>query len=204
MKISNLFSLYSLLKTGPLRESGWFRSMKEKSPVDSDGKPIPWYTYPAIEFLGKRVGKSMTVFEYGCGNSTIWWAERVREVVSVEHDKNWYERICPRVPGNVQLFHIDLEYGGEYSKKVTEYEKTFDIIIIDGRDRTNCARNSLKSLKPDGVVIWDNSDRQEYKEGYEFLNRYGFRKLEFTGLVPAFNEKSETGIFYRDNNCLSI
>lgn len=204
LKFLGLYPIYSLLRSGPLKESGWFRSMKEGSPVNLDGKPIPWFTYPAIEFLEKRVCTTMTVFEYGCGNSTMWWANRVQEVVSVEHDKIWYENIHKIVPSNVNLFHIELEYGGKYSKKIIEYDRYFDIVIIDGRDRVNCAKNSLKSLKPDGIIIWDNSDRPEYKEGYDFLKQHGFGKIEFIGLVPAIIQKGETGIFYRDKNCFSI
>lgn len=29
------------------------RSMNEKVCIDRDGKPLPWYTYPAIEYLSQ-------------------------------------------------------------------------------------------------------------------------------------------------------
>jgi hypothetical protein len=35
----------------------------------------------------------MTVFEYGSGGSTLFWASRVKKVVSIEHETEWYERI---------------------------------------------------------------------------------------------------------------
>jgi hypothetical protein len=35
----------------------------------------------------------MRVFEYGAGGSTLFWAKRVREVVSIEHDRMWGERV---------------------------------------------------------------------------------------------------------------
>ncbi len=204
LKVLDIYSAISLKWSGPLKEDGWFRSYEEGDSVDADGQPLPWITYPAIEFLKRRVGKEMTVFEYGCGSGTLWWSSKVKEVVSVEHDKDWYQKILAVKPSNVSIYQIDLETDGEYAKKITEFENRFDIIIIDGRDRVNCARNSLEALKSDGVIIWDNSDRSEYQDGYEFLLRNGFKKIEFVGMCPVVNIKTETAIFYKNSNNLGI
>lgn len=204
LKNLNLYSLYSLKKSGPLYEDGWFRSVEENRCVDLYGNPVPWFTYPAIDFLVKRIHPDMTVFEYGCGGSTLWWASRVKKVISVEHDKSWYDKISRHIPANVSLIYADLEIDGAYSEKAAEYGQEFNIIVIDGRDRVNCALKSLKALKPDGVIIWDNSDRKDYEEGYRFLFDQGFKKIEFVGMAPIVNMKVETGIFYRPENCLNI
>jgi len=50
---------------------------------------IPWITFSAIHFLDKILRKEMTVFEYGSGGSTIYFAQRVRKVFSIEHDDEW-------------------------------------------------------------------------------------------------------------------
>jgi hypothetical protein len=200
----NLPSIYSLYKTGPLKDDGWFRSCRDHTSVDANGNPIPWITYPAIEFLGKRINKQLSVFEYGCGNSTLWWASRVKEVISVEHDKRWYDKFAPIVPQNVTINHVALEYGGAYAKQITAYKKQFDIIVIDGRDRINCAVIGLDSIKNEGVIILDNSDRRKYEGIIKLLQDKGFRKIEFIGMCPAVNLKSETAIFYKDNNVLNI
>jgi len=187
-----------------LKDDGWFRSFTEEASIDAEGDPVPWFTYPAIEFIKKRINKDLLVFEYGCGGSTLWWASRVKEVVSVEHDEKWYKKISSSIPDNVFIIHIELEYGGNYSKKIKEFNNKFDIVVIDGRDRVNCALNCLDALKPDGVVIWDNSDRTEYMGGYNFLLEHGFKKIEFVGMCPVVNFKSETAIFYRQNNIFNI
>jgi hypothetical protein len=204
LKKLDLYSLFSLKRTGPLKEDGWFRSFREEACVDAGGNPLPWVTYPAMEFLKKRVHAGMSIFEYGCGESTLWWSSRVKEVISVEHDRDWYEKMAHRIPRNVNLVHIELEYGGAYSKKIMEYREKFDIVIVDGRDRVNCVVNSLGALKPCGVFVFDNSDRKEYEKGCRFLFEHGFRKIEFIGFAPIVNMKSETGIFFRTNNCLGI
>jgi len=68
-----------------LTESGWVESAAEKMPLRA-GEPVPWYTYSAIAFLEAIVEPHFRVFEFGAGNSTLYWEKRVREVVSVEHD----------------------------------------------------------------------------------------------------------------------
>ena len=187
-----------------LHEIGWFKSVEEQLPVDRDGNCLPWYTYPVISFLNEKIQSDMTVFEYGSGNSTFWWSEKVFSVVSYEHDFGWYSSLKERVPSNVKYRHCDLESGGEYSKAILEYNDRFNIVVIDGRDRVNCAKNSLGALRENGLIIWDNSDREEYQEGYSYLMQNGFRRLDFEGFGPINAYKWRTSIFYRSNNCFGI
>ena len=51
---------------------GFFKSVLRRASIDRRGLPIPWYTYPAIDFLVQIDFSDKTVFEYGCGNSTLW------------------------------------------------------------------------------------------------------------------------------------
>lgn len=185
-------------------DSGWVASVREGMPVDKDGKVLPWFTYPSIAFLGPRLRADMCVFEYGSGNSTRWWSERVAKVVSCEHDKAWHERMRPLLPANVDYRHFELEEGGAYSQEILRHRAEFDIVVIDGRDRVNCARNCLGALRPGGVVVWDNSDRDIYAAGYEFLVASGFRRLDFWGMGPINNYAWCTSVFYRPDNRLGI
>lgn len=197
---------YTMLRemTGYFVSSGWFKSVEMGLPVDAEGKPLPWYTYSFIDFIGDRIRPNMKVFEYGSGNSTLWWSQRVEAVVACEHDKPWYDTISDKVPENVDYRYCDLEYGGKYSQLILSFAAEFDCVIIDGRDRVNCAKNILSALKEEGVVIWDNSDREKYAEGYSFLQTNGFRRLDFWGLGPIGRKPWCTSIFYRRTNCLGI
>ena len=204
MRSTGLYAAYSLLTQGPLREDGWLRSFREGHPVDAAGEPVPWLTYPAIEFLAARVRPEWCVFEYGAGASTRWWARRVAEVVSVEHDREWYERVRGGLPANVSLRHVSLETGGEYSRSAAAKPGRFDVVVIDGRDRVNCARAAMVGVNATGVIVWDNSDRPEYAEGHALLVAAGWRKVPFVGMAPVFNQKSETAVYYRDGNVLGL
>jgi len=146
----------------------------------------------------------MDVFEFGSGNSTLWWAERVASVMSVEHDPHWAEQIAARIPENVTLHHVPLEEDGDYCRTTSRTRHKFHVIVIDGRDRVNCARHCLHALRDDGVVIWDDSQRSRYRSGYRFLGRRHFKQLTFSGLGPMAPAPWETSVFYRAGNCFDL
>ncbi len=188
-----------------LKVKGWYQSRYTNIPVDGKGEAIPWYTYPSLYFLEQRVQKDFLVFEYGSGQSTIWFSNRVNKVVSLEHDLAFHEFLKPKLKNleNVDLIYEPLD-NDQYSRKILDYESAFDIIVIDGRERVKCAKNSLVALKENGVIIWDNSEREIYQEGYDFLIEKGFKRLDFAGMGPIDHSEWCTSIFYKDNNCLGL
>ncbi|MCF8011981.1 MAG: hypothetical protein K9L17_12495 [Clostridiales bacterium] len=180
---------------------GWIKSFYEQKPVDKQGNPIPWWTYSCIYFLEKRINNNLTVFEYGSGYSTIWLSERVKKVISVEHDLRWLNKINKIIPQNVKIFHKDCEKG--YEKEILNHG-LFDMVIIDGINRVKCAKFAIHALNHEGIIVWDDRERDKYKEGIEKLKSYGFKEICFTGLKPVNKFINKTSIMYRDNNCLKI
>lgn len=83
---------------------GWTRA-PEDGPVAADGSPLPWITYPAIHVLAKLARPAMRVFEFGCGHSSLWWAARVAEVASIDHDEAWAARVRQRAASNQTVLH---------------------------------------------------------------------------------------------------
>src|SRR4051812_13882826 len=72
-------------------QSGHFLSSLRMMAVAKNGAPLPWYSYPCIEFLKHRDYRDKVVLEFGGGQSTLWWAQRARRVVTLEGDQQWYE-----------------------------------------------------------------------------------------------------------------
>ena len=201
---ARLLELYFFSKKY-LTPKGWFLSRFLLTAVDQNKVPLPWFTYASIHFITQKLeNTSFKVFEYGSGNSTLWFAPKVKSVVSVEHDKSFFDLKLQEISAlnNVDYQHITLAEG--YSDKILEFTNEFDIVVIDGRDRVACAKNCIKALKQDGIVIWDNSDRDEYAEGYAHLTNNGFKKINFHGLGPINHREWETSIFYRSENCFNI
>lgn len=186
-----------------LNASGWFKSALTRMPQDADGAPLPWYTYAAIAFLSPRVTHDMDVFEYGSGQSTLWWAARAGSVTSCEHDAGWFARMRAHVPANVDYQYRALGEGG-YAAAITTSARRYDVVVIDGRERVACAPYALTALKHGGVIVWDNSDRARYAEGHALLAASGFKRLDFWGMGPVNTDGWCTSVFYRDGNVLAI
>ncbi len=49
--------------------------------------------FPAVEQLDEILTAESRVFEYGSGGSTVYFAQRAREVVSIEHEPSWHGRV---------------------------------------------------------------------------------------------------------------
>ena len=193
-----------LSSTSGLRQLGWGLSRKLGVPVDQDGEPIPWYTYPSIRFLEPRIPTDAVVFEYGSGQSTLWWAKRTAKVVSVEHNREWADRLRRRLPDKAEVLFHDAQ-SDAYVQAANRYGGRYDIVVIDGRRRVKSVMNCLDGLSERGVIIWDNSEREYYRGGYEFLAENGFKPpLNFYGLGPINTEEWCTSVFYKGGNCLGI
>ena len=187
-----------------LRATGWTLSYKTKSAVDAEERPIPWYRYAAIDFLDERAAPDQRVFEFGCGNSTLWWAERTGSVTAVEHNPEWARKVAAEAPENVTVLEVELERDGEYCRTPLRLDGEFDVVIVDGRDRVNCGIQCLDALSPRGVIVWDDSHRRRYQVGLRHLEKQGFRRVRFTGLGPISPESGETSILYRSDNCFRL
>ncbi|HMB97593.1 MAG TPA: hypothetical protein VKM36_03865 [Balneolaceae bacterium] len=185
-----------------LKSVGWFRSFRTGQSVDLDGKPIPWFTYGAIELLEERIPASAIVFEYGCGWGTQWWAEKTEAVDAVEHDIIWYEEITAKLPENVRVWYREL--GIDYENAISESGRIYDIIVVDGKNRTACCEKSLLHLAENGVFILDDTDRIKQQDAIKLLKEKGFRQLRFRGFSPIEFMECETSIFYRDGNLLAL
>jgi len=193
------------LEKGFLDEIGWTASFKKDVPVDKNGNPIPKLCYSMIFFLKERITINMMIFEFGSGQSTLFFSKLAKKVVTVEHDKNWFERINSQVPDNVDLKFCELKGNPPYFRAASDYGENFDVIIIDGRDRVNCVFDSYKALKDEGVVIFDDSYREEkYDKAFSFLKEKGFKTLSFHGISPGCLLDHKSTIFYRDKNVFNI
>lgn len=217
----NPSQMVELFISNYLKTTGWLTSIQNKEAVNNT-RPIPWYTYPALSFLSKIVSRDMKVFEYGCGNSTLWWADHAKSVYSVEHDKNYIDYIQTKLPSNAMVAwspedtpvddvyhgltsdllkiipepvinfpHQKMLARGLLNKEFLAYaieafrHGPYDIIVIDGMARVLTACLAADLVRDTGIIIFDNSDREEYSFAYEYLEKHGFVRIDFWGPGPV-------------------
>lgn len=146
-------TLSKLLRNGPRATlTGLSRKLLDKRPDQ------PWISYDAAEAIDRHIDKTSCVLEFGSGMSTAWYATRAGHVLSIEHDAEWFAAVSHRLASltNAELrlcetreVYLDIEDG-----------ELFDLIMIDGAWRDDCARLATQHLAPGGVIYCDNTDKQ--------------------------------------------
>jgi predicted O-methyltransferase YrrM len=150
-----------------------------------------------------RVKRTDTVFEFGAGYSTAWYGQHAKQVIAVEHNPRWLDDVRTMVSSNVTLLFrttsgtdATVEGDSSYFSALQEYPpKSFDIIVIDGMERLQCAHGAPSRLRDDGIIVFDNSDRVPYRPGIDYLHKQGFGRIDFYGFVSQFGTRSCTSIF---------
>lgn len=143
-------------------------------------RKFPWITDGAFEYLQDFLNKKpCDVLEYGVGGSTIWLSNHpnVKSLLSFEHDKDWVLKVKDHLNlKNTDVWLLDRPYG-----KHTPNRK-FDVILIDGRDRVDCARYCIDKIASGGILIVDNTERPEYQPIFDLYQHLNF--ISFTQHGP--------------------
>lgn len=197
-----------MIKTAVIKEqfnqnkSGWKKSFLEGISQDEQGNPIPWMTYPAIEFLEKTITKDHDIFEFGCGASTLFFAKRVRKVCGLETSAKWLEITKKMLKeedfDNVEITLMEDGFDNHaYEHFAKNVGSKFDFIIVDSLKRFKCVQNSISALKPNGIIILDDSERKSYRKMFEFLAENGFQTKSFEGIAPGQIKPKNTTLIFR-------
>lgn len=167
---------------------------------------MPWFSLSAIRFLNQYVTRTMDVFEYGSGGSTIYFSRRAAKVTSTEDNRQWLERVRTHLAAdnitNANLhFHpfnfdepVHFEQSG-YLRSIPD--RLFDIIIIDGTEkdvqvRPACFKFAEAYVKPGGIIIVDDSWRYPVLRS----SHRGKSYREFRSIGPCRPGVTSTDIFF--------
>jgi len=180
------------------------KSIEQIRPVNAKGKPVPWMNYSFVEFLTKRLKPSFRVFEFGSGNSTVYFSEYVASIKSVEYDEKWFNIVQLNLPSNAELIFKEKDFDGNYCRTAIGMGQQFEMIIVDGRDRVNCLIQSIPALTSDGVLILDDSHEAKYQKAILVMENNGFKALTISGIKPYSSQVASSTIFYRNENCVDL
>jgi hypothetical protein len=178
---------------------------------------VPWWTFKATSTVEEHLRRfpQAQVFEWGSGASTVWLAKRASSVVTVEHDARWAKMVAEIAPRNVQIMLVETPplkgfkteipssksgaSGQDFALYVAAIDATsdqFDLIIIDGRAREACLGLALKHLTPEGIIVFDNVERNRYRVAIsEHLDAISIFWTK--GLTPALPYPSQTALISR-------
>lgn len=188
----------------------------------------PWIAFEARRFVDRLLTPGAIVFEYGSGGSTIFYAERSKWIVSVEHDTTWFDSVqavlkeesirnCEHrlVPpdemepsandwGNPTAYQSadqgfkDFSFFN-YVIAIEDFDDGFfDVVSIDGRARPSCVLHARDKVKSGGYLLLYNSERNYYQEAKALLREW--EVYEFYGPGPYVPYFWETTIWRKQTS----
>jgi len=170
---------------------GQWKSIRNFSSCDASSVPVPWYTYPATEYLQHLDLLQFKVHEFGSGNSTLWWSKQVKCITSVEDDEKWFNLIEGQL--NAQYNNINYRFVKDRFAYASDFSKDTDIFIVDGSYRKECIEMILKQASF-LMIIFDNSDWYP-NTIKQIQNSINLVQIDFHGFGPINNYTWTTSIF---------
>jgi len=186
----------------------WVRSLLPGHSSVRDG--LPWLPFELTDWIDNYVTRDMNVFEFGSGGSTIYLAQRVGHLTTIEHDPAWHNMLSQELkrrqldnvtyllrepePAGGKPHEYRDNYGTTYANMdfrryvtaIDEYpDHAFDLVLVDGRARKFCLEHSISKIRPNGYLLMDNSNADEYVDFVAALEKYpGFKVNSISPFWP--------------------
>jgi tRNA A58 N-methylase Trm61 len=175
------------------------------SPISAS---LPWMPYSTILKLNYIIKKDFNILETGSGGSSLFYLRRCNNLTSLEHDDKWLKEVDKNISltSFKKRWTVVLKQLNEKSKNKSPYlqflrqlqDESFDLISVDGRLRSESLKIVSKKVKKGGYLLLDNSDRNEYKEGIEFIDNLGWSKQDFNGFCYSLEWDSKSTMWRRN------
>jgi len=153
-------------------KNNWLIPPNEWQFIDpTNGFIFPWLTLDFLEHLMTFDMSRWRIFEAGGGAGTLWWANKCKEIVTLETDKDWLDKICDFAKRK-GLYNIDynLVEPNLYQNPVKAYldilekqQHKFDLLLIDGIYRNQLATIAEPHIKDGGLLVVDNYLQEEVR-----------------------------------------
>lgn len=118
---------------------------------------VPWLTPEAIAYLEGFTKKHHTVLEFGCGGSTIYFAQKCTSILTFDNNPDWIELTKKTV---LQNKLTNVTFGGglcnaEWFKEIPD--KKYDIVVVDSNTpRDELCKHVVNFVQTSGILVLDN------------------------------------------------
>ena len=164
----------------------------------------------AIErtIISAYLNKSQTMLEYGSGYSTLYFSQLVHSYYSIEHNRDWYNRLRNLIDRSPKLYSAIRRYvlvpvepgykgwaGGFAEGTRQQFElyvtairtlplKKYDRVLIDGRARVACMEEVYPYLHKDSILFVHDFTYRAYQSNIT-RERYALLLQTFQGQTLA-------------------
>jgi hypothetical protein len=174
---------------------------------------LPDMAEPALKWINENIRPSETLFEWGSGGSTFWFADRVKELYSVEHSLPFFSYVKEHylyenydninmlfAPEDAQAHSKYKDYYDErsykrYCESILAYpSRSFDWVIINGKARTVCLELAFSVIKYGGIIVVNDTDKIEYGTAVSKYRSKAIEVFDFKGFKMPFMRQGHTTI----------
>mgnify|MGYP001186770513 CR=1 FL=1 len=129
--------------------------------IDEKKNPShPWLTQESVFLLNQLIKPTDVGVEFGSGRSTVWFAERLAHLTSIENNYEWFDKVNALLKASSLEKKVSYKIvvePDEYVEQATLFEdNSIDFCLVDGIERDRCALLMSQKLKSNGILIIDN------------------------------------------------
>jgi predicted O-methyltransferase YrrM len=171
---------------------------------------VPPYTpellYEVVKTLHNHVvdvqcsSVSCKVLELGSGWSTLWFSNIGCNILSIEHDVDWFLEVNKKLFENRLEAHLLYLNPTMIENTVNGLNPDYDIILIDCIDelRIPCLKIARYKIRKRGWIVVDDTHWEEMKPVAEIMKGWQSRVIKGIHTRKTGEVKEhETTIFYR-------
>jgi len=136
------------------------------------------------KFIEKYLRPEDILLEWGSGSSTLYFSGLIKEVVTIEHDKDWVDTIQKLISfydiKNIKQYLVPAHSPDpipcryEQFKDYVEFPKKeklkFTRILIDGRARKYCAKSIYDVIDDSVIVFIHDFNREDYQKVLKYYD----------------------------------
>lgn len=151
---------------------------------------VPWMKDDEISLIEKYISKDSLFLEYGSGYSTKWLSDRVHKIVSVEHHREWHEKVKNTLKDSTNIEYLLIEpsvswddrHDGtlneffDYVHSPLSLVDHLDFALVDGRARVACC-NAIIQKFSDSVIFFHDFTNRAFDGVHDYGNVLDFLEI---------------------------
>lgn len=156
-------------------------------------KIIPNLTFNCIDWIEQQDLSQKTLIEFGSGNSTLYFSNKFKKVITFEDEQEWIQKITSLNLPNVEVKFLDYNF---YLQDL-DLIKNADYVLIDNSPRDNNSRlyvaeALIQKIDYQNTLILDNCNLNS--EAYFYLRTKFRHYQDFIGFNRSGN-RTVTSVF---------
>jgi len=154
----------------------------------------PMLSLPFLDWFESYDFSKFNLIEFGSGNSTNYFAKKVKNVISFETDINYYNNLKPKLLNNVDYRFIEKNNLENKTPNIDINQKT--IIFVDCAANRFLTTKNIFNIGLPNILILDNSE--SYKNTCKMIYEKGYLEIPFWGIRLMEMQESCTSVFIKN------